>query len=790
MPAAETLEGSFSMDEQDLPADATSFFPLLLQAQDLISKLESRVLELENDLETINESHEQERDQLLQDIGERDEHIHGLKTKMSRLEFGAREAIVVLARTVDTLKAQAIEDDDNDSKDDDDATAVESTDLEGQFLDSIKLCLNYLKNAQNNNKVPQSNKSKRYQEKIIHNEIERKKSLTPPTTARRDSRTEVDETPNDDDNDHNTSDESRDQVRNLQPSYNNNSRDSESALRSRAQSFSSHITLDDISLDGYELSGDEDIAGFNLSDDEDNHEYVSQEANKPLDLRIDVPHRHDTAETVTPSVDDNDHNVISSNTCGSHAIIEEPEEIVDIDDLEEIVASDDERDHEESDEDESEFTGLRPLEPIPDIATSSSCPNCATLLAQLDQHIEERAYLKRDLAAMATDLAEEQNLRTQIQSSKESLEQEIDDWINAMFEKVNQMVYDEANAREDLEILNREFKGRLEQPLKSSHSREDRLREMKLLLVHFDSTKQRQAAPTPTGANLYSRNSIVRRNLMTSSPFNSPRASRNFGHMSPSLFSASMEEFMFAKSKKVYVDGLYFEEFQEYVKSFGHNPSSKDLNLNSPFMKRCMQEDIQPCLFEGKSGWKSPFYKRRLLEAIMKNQCEIQPINYSAANSVPSTPTTSQNSIPSPRTGFHEPPASPKVKCGLCGQLRSCEFRMRLSGPDAAVPPTTTALASSSNVSARFSISGRPTWMPLDRFCRDKMVAVCDFYAYISHLRQGLLANSPIWGMYKHCLKIRRKIGLARVGSISMREEDEVNDLDNSELEGMVMLVH
>jgi len=52
MPAAETLEGSFSMeDEQDLPADAASFFPLLLQAQDLISKLESRVLELENDLE-------------------------------------------------------------------------------------------------------------------------------------------------------------------------------------------------------------------------------------------------------------------------------------------------------------------------------------------------------------------------------------------------------------------------------------------------------------------------------------------------------------------------------------------------------------------------------------------------------------------------------------------------------------------------------------------------------------------------------------------------------------------
>ena len=67
-----------------------------------------------------------------------------MKTKISRLEFGAREAIIVLARTVETLKAQSIDDDDDDnSKDDDDnATAVESPDLEGQFLDSIKLCLN------------------------------------------------------------------------------------------------------------------------------------------------------------------------------------------------------------------------------------------------------------------------------------------------------------------------------------------------------------------------------------------------------------------------------------------------------------------------------------------------------------------------------------------------------------------------------------------------------------------------------------------------------------------------
>ncbi|CAG8747993.1 11509_t:CDS:2, partial [Cetraspora pellucida] len=183
---------------------------------------------------------------------------------------------------------------------------------------------------------------------------------------------------------------------------------------------------------------------------------------------------------------------------------------------------------------------------------------------------------------------------------------------------------------------------------------------------------------------------------------------------------------------------------------------------------RCMNEDIQPCLFEGHTGWKSPFYKRRLLDAIMKNQCEIQKIHYNYSSSVHSTPNNSQisNSTSNTRqSNYNESPPAPKLKCGLCGNLRSCDFRMRISGADVAVPPLTT-MASSSH----------------------RIVAVCDFYTYISHLRKGLLANSPVWGMYKQCLKYRRKMSMARVSSVSMFEEEDaiINEyLSNSEMEGM-----
>ncbi|CAG8581088.1 13969_t:CDS:2 [Acaulospora colombiana] len=760
MPAPETLEEFFEMnDPEEEQIDAASLLPLMLQAQDLVAKLESRVMELENDLETINEAHEQERDQLLQEIGEKDECIHSLKTKASRLEFGAREAIIVLARTVEILKAQNLEDDEDSGKDDDDnATAVESTDLEGQFLDSIKLCLNYLKSSQTN----QTN------QKVSKGYKRLPPSPSPPLQsipARRDSKFQ---SSSDGDSDREVditipqkSDENEvqydhDQNNEVDDIQNQSNETDDHHRQSRRGSFSgSQISLDEIpDLDEYGLDGSEDIADFAMSDDEDN-----QFKYRPPPRRGSIDSEEDEEERRRANAFVNDfHNDVDNDQKG-----------------EETEHEDDETDEDVNvDEHHNIHDLLPPSGPVPDISHTNLCPNCNTLLAQVDQHIEERAYLKRDLSALAVSLTEEQTLRAQVQANKEALELEIDEWINAMFEKVNQMVFDEANSREELELLNRETKGKMENALKSSGSRQDRLRELKLLLVHLDSTKQRQAVPTQNGAPL-GRNSVVRRSLMSNSPIHSPRSSRifgNFGHMSPSIFSGiSAEDVVFAKNKRIYIDGVFFEEFQEYVKSFSSTPALNNSAPTHPFMKRCMAMDIQPCLFEGSSGWKSPFYKRRLLDAIMKNQCEIQTTLPSTVNSIQSNTNTSQisNSTSNTRHSIYfEQPQAPTLKCGLCGHMRSCDYRMRLSGPDAAVPPTATMTPSS-----RFSVTGSPGWIPLDRFC--------------------LLANSPVWGMYKQCLKHRRKMSLARVGGVSMLDDEEnFNNeyLNYPEVEGMVVIVH
>ncbi|CAG8450023.1 505_t:CDS:2 [Funneliformis mosseae] len=718
MPAAETLDSSFSMNGQE-SFQQMDVLPLLLQAQDLVSKLENRVVELETDLE--------------------------YRTSID-LDF-----------VVEYVEPTFL---------------IESTDLEGQFLDSIKLCLNYLKSAQNNNHKPKNyRKQSRRDSKIQHDEPDHDRINDHNETRNFEQKEEV-QTPNHNDDIPRQQDQNDD--------HNNN-------ISRRASVCSDQLSVD---LGDYGLDGDEDIADYPDLDEERHLDFdddtYSTSPRQSIDYDIDdeeeLEHRRRA-----------EFEMASNQTTLNGYVHDEPEEI---DGRTEREEDDSDQDEEESDDDEFDerrLHDLPPQGPVPDISHSENlCPNCNTLLAQVDQHLEERAYLKRDLSALAISLSEEQTIRAQIQASKEHLEQEIDEWVNAMFEKVNQMVFDEANVREELEILNRECKGKLKNSIKSSGTRQDRLRELKLLLVHLDTTKQRQT-PTPNCVGALNRNS-VRRSLMSNSPINSPRSSKvfgNFGHMSPSIFS--VDEYI-QKGRRVYIDGVVFEEFQEYVKSFITSPAPTNSTPTHAFMKRCMVEDIQPCLFEGSSGWKSPFYKRRLLDAIMKNQCEIQTIYYSSSNSVPSTPLSSQiSSTSNPRqNSYHEPPPSPKVKCSLCGHVRSCDFRMRLSGPDAVVPPSATTISSSSQTS-RFSVTGTPGWIPLDRFCRDRVVAVCDFYTYLSHLRQGLLANSAVWTMYKQCLKHRRKMSMARVGSVSMFEEEEALNnelLNNPEMEGMVVLVH
>ncbi|KAJ1915547.1 hypothetical protein IWQ60_008403 [Tieghemiomyces parasiticus] len=63
---------------------------------------------------------------------------------------------------------------------------------------------------------------------------------------------------------------------------------------------------------------------------------------------------------------------------------------------------------------------------------------------------------------------------------------------------------------------------------------------------------------------------------------------------------------------------------------------------------------------------------------------------------------------------------------------------------------------------------------PIDRFCRDRVVTVCDFVGFLSHLARGLWDHVPLLDRYEKFMWHRQRINWARLGCLSMYEPEPV----------------
>lgn len=451
---------------------------------------------------------------------------------------------------------------------------------------------------------------------------------------------------------------------------------------------------------------------------------------------------------------------------------------------------------------------------IVDDEHSNFCTNCKQLLTQLDQQIEQKAYLKRDLSCLASALADEEDLRSTIEQDKEALEQDVADITSSLFLLLNQIIMDEVTDRDGIIQLHRETQGKLNSVLDAWDQRDGRLKELKDILVELDSVVHSSANSSATITRRYSQfnnNSNNNNNYATSRVSNYAANSSTTIHRLANRTSSMLNTSFSAagaldikhhhkqqngQGKTIRIDGFILNEFQHHFKTvLDSNTTAIPV---TPFVKRVLQEDVEPCLFfsQSQGWWKSPWFKKKLLDAISKNKCEIQPwhdqyyqhtnsifsnttttttttsssttnsnsVNTSPSTSHVSTTTTTSSSMPPSK----DIPMPPKTKCACCNILRVCEFKMRLP-----IPPNTTT--------TQQKVQQQP-WLPIDRFCRDRLVAVCGYYSFMSHLK--MLSSSSILNMFKQVMYHRRKMTLARIGSIGLFLEEE---LILEELDEMMM---
>lgn len=164
------------------------------------------------------------------------------------------------------------------------------------------------------------------------------------------------------------------------------------------------------------------------------------------------------------------------------------------------------------------------------------------------------------------------------------------------------------------------------------------------------------------------------------------------------------------------------------------------------FISRVEIEDIEPCLQFGRPD--SHMCVKTLMEHMKVAPCFIEPITLKEARNLPS-PTNANSSA------YYQPLweklvlsyATPhQLECSACGN-KCRAFTNR---------------ATHNENYYRFRLKETEDWLFIDQNCRDRLVAVCDFYNFINNIRMGLYKQRPIHGLYLESIKLRLNIFYSR----------------------------
>ncbi|KAG2212267.1 hypothetical protein INT47_001626 [Mucor saturninus] len=176
------------------------------------------------------------------------------------------------------------------------------------------------------------------------------------------------------------------------------------------------------------------------------------------------------------------------------------------------------------------------------------------------------------------------------------------------------------------------------------------------------------------------------------------------------------------------IDPMLLSEFKELVDC---GPSRKLHTI--PFMKNSLLEDIEPCLRFGPS---SRLSTKKLCEAISLNACFIEE----CPQVCPQQP---------------DPLKISALKTTLW------ERATAISGCQACGRNTETVLP------YRFRISVMDDWACIDKFCRDRLVAVCEFYLFVRNTRQGYYHSRTLSDLYNESVQLRLSMFYTRMGTPS-----------------------
>ncbi|KAF9214266.1 RAB3A interacting protein [Podila verticillata] len=350
----------------------------------------------------------------------------------------------------------------------------------------------------------------------------------------------------------------------------------------------------------------------------------------------------------------------------------------------------------------------------------------------LDAKTDDYLSAQRDLAILNDKYVDEIEKVAELQHAKEMVEGELEELSRTLFEEANGMVASEARARHQLELTRKHLELELKDAQERLAAETSQLKELKSKMEAMmdapPSSKRSSTDPTKGGsvdlAQLFGLNKI-------SVPEAVPEDDIE-GSSTPATTIA--------------IDGQLMHEFKEFVAQSSTVRLAKIHNL--PFMRHCQDEDIEPCLRFGNAPRISA---RKLTEGICSNTCFIEETTPEQVKeyerivlAAQQPPSPARNSVSNKSMLWDRLQAqyaiyqAPKGGCQCCGR----------SGP----------------LTHRYRIATSDDWSFIDRFCRDRLVAACEFYIFVRNIRAGLYSTRTIEDLYSESLRLRLQMFYARAG--------------------------
>eukprot|EP00833_Pecoramyces_ruminatium_P001313 jgi/Orpsp1_1/1175345/evm.model.c7180000053465.1 len=379
--------------------------------------------------------------------------------------------------------------------------------------------------------------------------------------------------------------------------------------------------------------------------------------------------------------------------------------------------------------------------------------NCINEKEELEKKVQELQSLLEEkdkkIEELSVELKSEKGSADTLRKEKQTVQDEVEELTKSLFEEANKLVADEARKRHKVEKINKIISGKLKDSQLQLETQNQQLSELrkKMEEINFEN--------------------ITNKKMMEENK-----------RMSM-LSSISDEEQLVYDVNSI--DTFLLAEFKDFISSAFNVRMSKLHSI--PYMKNCLEDDIMPCLRFGsdpKISWK------RLTEEIASNSLLLQEISPNSKSSSPlinrpersssisvgnlsnaSNSSNNQNSTQNNRSSMW---ARFSVQAGFGSGII---YDQVFNGCQACGRPNT----HSNPIRFQFRIekynkNDENDWSPLCSVCRDRIVACCEFYNFIRHIRQGLYTNRGIAELYYENIRLKRQMFYARVGALNQADFD------------------